>query len=289
MGRKVLGRGLDALIPAETSIPAPASAAAPAGTRLLELEIDLIRPNPQQPRDSFDDKSIESIAASLKSHGVLQPVVVREAENGFELIAGERRWRGAQRAGLERIPAVVREATPRESLELALIENLQREDLNAIEQARAYHLLVEEMGLTQEKAASRVGKERSTVANYLRLLSLPGTIQQQLVDGDLTMGHARALRGLSSAAAQLRVAEQVVGRGLSVRQTEARVRTENNPRTEATGRLPRDPDVEAAEERLAKSLGTPVTIRGKERGKVEITFTSLEELNRIYDLLTAID
>ncbi len=289
MGRKVLGRGLDALIPAETSIPAPASAAAPAGTRLLELEIDLIRPNPQQPRDSFDDKSIESIAASLKSHGVLQPVVVREAENGFELIAGERRWRGAQRAGLERIPAVVREATPRESLELALIENLQREDLNAIEQARAYHLLVEEMGLTQEKAASRVGKERSTVANYLRLLSLPGTIQQQLVDGDLTMGHARALLGLSSAAAQLRVAEQVVGRGLSVRQTEARVRTENNPRTEATGRLPRDPDVEAAEERLAKSLGTPVTIRGKERGKVEITFTSLEELNRIYDLLTAID
>ncbi len=283
MARKVLGRGLDALIPAEVA------AAGPTGARLLELEIDLIRPNPQQPRESFDDKSIESMANSLKAHGVLQPIVVRESENGFELIAGERRWRGAQRAGLDRIPAVVREATPRQSLELALIENLQREDLNAIEQARAYHLLVDEMGLTQEKTAARVGKERSTVANYLRLLSLPETIQQQLVDGDLTMGHARALLGLSSAAAQLRVASQIVARGLTVRQTEARVRTENSPRNEATNPPPRDPDVAAAEERLAKSLGTPVAIRGKERGKVEITFTSLEELNRIYDLLTTID
>jgi len=282
MARKVLGRGLDALIPAGASATA-------SGSRLLELEIDLIRPNPQQPRDSFDDQAIDSMAASLAAHGVLQPIVVREAEGGFELIAGERRWRGAQRAGLERIPAVVREATPRESLELALIENLQREDLNAIEQARAYHLLVEDMGLTQEQTAARVGKQRSTVANYLRLLSLPRTIQQQLVDGDLTMGHARALLGLSSASAQRRVAEQVVMRDLSVRQTESRVRAENSPRKERAGTTSSDPDVVAAEHRLTKTLGTPVAIRGRERGKVEITFTSLEELNRIYDLLTTIE
>ncbi len=282
MARKVLGRGLDALIPAAT--PSTASR-----SRLLELELDLIRPNPQQPRDSFDDEAIDSMAASLATHGVLQPIVVREAENGFELIAGERRWRGAQRAGLERIPAVVREATPRESLELALIENLQREDLNAIEQARAYHLLVEEMGLTQEQTAARVGKERSTVANYLRLLSLPATIQQQLVDDDLTMGHARALLGLSSAAAQRRVAEEVVKRGLSVRQTEARVRAESSPGNARSETPAIDPDVAAAEQRLAKALGTPVAIRGKDRGRVEITFTSLEELNRIYDLLTDIE
>ncbi len=282
MARKVLGRGLDALIPAATPTEVSRS-------RLLELELDLIRPNPQQPRDNFDDESIDSMAASLMAHGVLQPIVVREAENGFELIAGERRWRGAQRAGLERIPAVVREATPRESLELALIENLQREDLNAIEQARAYHLLVDEMGLTQEQTAARVGKERSTVANYLRLLSLPATIQQQLVDDDLTMGHARALLGLSSAAAQRRVAEEVVKRGLSVRQTEARVRAEKSPRAARSETPAIDPDVAAAERRLAKALGTPVAIRGKDRGRVEITFTSLEELNRIYDLLTAIE
>lgn len=282
MARKVLGRGLDALIPAGASATA-------SGSRLLELEIDLIRPNPQQPRDSFDEQAIDSMAASLAAHGVLQPIVVREAEGGFELIAGERRWRGAQRAGLERIPAVVREATPRESLELALIENLQREDLNAIEQARAYHLLVEDMGLTQEQTAARVGKQRSTVANYLRLLSLPSTIQQQLVDGDLTMGHARALLGLSSAAAQRRVAEQVVMRDLNVRQTESRVRAENNPRKDRAGTTTSDPDVVAAEQRLTKTLGTRVAIRGKERGKVEITFTSLEELNRIYDLLTTLE
>jgi ParB family chromosome partitioning protein len=282
MARKVLGRGLDALIPAGASATA-------SGSRLLELETDLIRPNPQQPRDSFDDQAIDSMAASLAAHGVLQPIVVREAEGGFELIAGERRWRGAQRAGLERIPAVVREATPRESLELALIENLQREDLNAIEQARAYHLLVEDMGLTQEQTAARVGKQRSTVANYLRLLSLPMTIQQQVVDEDLTMGHARALLGLSSASAQRRVAEQVVIRDLSVRQTESRVRAENSPRKERVGTTTSDPDVVAAEHRLTKTLGTPVAIRGRERGKVEITFTSLEELNRIFDLLTTIE
>ena len=283
MARKVLGRGLDTLIPAGTPTAITGSG------RLLERELDLIRPNPQQPRDCFDDAAIDAMAASLAAHGVLQPIVVREAEEGFEIIAGERRWRGAQRAGLSRIPAVVRDATPRESLELALIENLQREDLNAIEQARAYHLLVDEMGLTQEQIAARVGKERSTVANYLRLLSLPSTIQQQLVDGALSMGHARALLGLSSAAAQRRVAEEAVARGLSVRQTEARVRAENRPHTERPDVPARDPDVAAAEQRLANALGTPVAIRGRERGKVEITFTSLEELNRIYDLLTALE
>ena len=283
MVRKALGRGLDALIPVGT--PAEMT----SRPRLLELKLDQIRPNPRQPRDKFDVDAIDSMAASLMAHGVVQPIVVREVEGGFELIAGERRWRGAQRAGLECIPAVVREVTSRESLELALIENLQREDLNAIEQARAYHLLVEEMGLTQEQTAARVGKERSTVANYLRLLSLPTTVQQQLVDGFLTMGHARALLGLSSEAAQRRVAAETVARGFSVRQTEAPVRAENSPKKDRTELVTSDPDVAAAEQRLATALGTPVSIRGKERGKVEITFTSLEELNRIYDLLTDIE
>lgn len=275
MARKALGRGLDALIPGGSR------ARGAPGARLADIELDRIRPNPQQPRDHFDEGAIGRIAESLVEHGMLQPIVVRQAADGYEIIAGERRWRAAQRAGLERIPAVIRDASPRESLEIALVENLQREDLNPVEEAHAYRLLVEEMGLTQEEAARRVGRDRSTVANYLRLLKLPEQVQAALVDGTLSMGHARALVGLEDPAAQRRLAEEAVARGLSVRQVEARVRR----RGEAAGARRRDPDVEAAEGKLSKALGTPVRIRGKEKGRLEIRFTSLDELNRLYDLL----
>ena len=279
MARKALGRGLDALLP---SVPATAG----PGAQVATIETDRIRPNPQQPRERFDEAAIESMAASLREHGMLQPVVVRRVEDGYELIAGERRWRGAQRAGLERVPAVIRDASPRESLELALIENLQREDLNAIEVAQAYRLLVEEMGLTQEEAARRVGKERATVANYLRLLRLPDSVQAMLVEGRLEMGHARALLAAPDAAAQVRLAQEAIAKGWSVRQVEARARAVARPAARRRGRGGRrDPDVAAAEERLALALGTRVSIEGTERGRIVIRFASLEELNRIYELL----
>lgn len=281
MARKALGRGLDALIPGGDR---RAAKQPDGGSRLAELELDRIRPNPQQPREQFDEDAIEAIAESLREHGVLQPVVVRQVESGFELIAGERRWRAAQRAGLERIPAVVREATAEESLELALVENVQRQDLNAIEEARAYELLIEEVGLTQEQVATRVGRDRSTIANYLRLLQLPPKVQAALVDRRLSMGHARALLGLDDGAAQSRLAEEIVQRGLSVRDVENRVRRGRKESPRGGGRR-RDPDVEAAEKKLARALGTPVRIHGKDKGRLEIRFTSLEELNRLYDLI----
>lgn len=279
MARKALGRGLDALIPGK------GAASSDAGPRLAEIPLEQIRPNPQQPRDHFDEAAIESIAASLAEHGVLQPIVVRHAGDGYELIAGERRWRAAQRAGLDKVPAVVRDATPRQSLELALIENVQRQDLNAIEEAQAYRLLLDEMGLTQEQVAERVGRDRSTVANYLRLLNLPTAVQDLIVRGELSMGHARALLGLEDRGAQRRLAEEIVRKGLSVRQTESRVRGSDGKSGKNQAKKRKDPDVEAAESRLTRALGTPVTIRGKDRGRLEIRYTSLDELNRLYDLL----
>jgi len=278
MARKALGRGLDALIPARARD-------AQSGPRLAEVAIEQIRPNPRQPRDNFDDTALDAIARSLTEHGMLQPVVLREVGDGYELIAGERRWRAAQRAGLEKIPAVIREATPRESLELAIIENVQREDLNAIEEAQAYRLLVDEMSLTQEQVAERVGRDRSSVANYLRLLKLPASVQRLIVVGALTMGHARALLAVEDAGALRRLAEEVVAKGLSVRQTEARAKLTGKSGKIGNKKV-KDPDVAAAESRLSRALGAPVAIRGKDKGRLEIRFSSLDELNRLYDLLT---
>ena len=279
MARKALGRGLDALIPGGSAEPETGAG------RLLEVAVEKIRPNPRQPRDHFDDAAIQSIADSLEQHGVLQPLVVRATDNGYELIAGERRWRAAQRAKLEKVPVVVRDVSARESLELALIENVQREDLNAIEEARAYELLLDEMDLTQEQVAQSVGRSRATVANYLRLLKLPDKVQSMVVEGALEMGHARALLALDSAAAQSRLAQEAIAKGLSVRQVEARARSMARGDDGGQGRRHRDPDVEAAERKLTRSLGTPVRIIGKEKGKLEIRFTSLDELNRLYEAL----
>ena len=280
MARKALGRGLDALI------PGGGKPSEQKGARLQEIPVEKIRPNPRQPRDHFDDSAIESIAESLRRHGVLQPLVVRATDAGYELIAGERRWRAAQRAGLERVPVVVRDVSATESLELALIENVQREDLNAIEEARAYELLIDEMGMTQEQVAKSVGRSRATVSNYLRLLKLPDKIQAMVVEGALEMGHARALLALADPAEQTRLGIEAAAKQLSVRQVEARAKALASGKGRA-GRSSshRDPDVEAAERKLTRALGTPVKIRGKERGRLEIRFTSLEELNRLYEAL----
>jgi ParB family chromosome partitioning protein len=225
----------------------------------------------------------------LSGHARQRLDILRETGDGYELIAGERRWRAAQRAGLEKIPAVIRDATPRESLELAIIENVQREDLNAIEEAQAYRLLVDEMSLTQEQVAERVGRDRSTVANYLRLLRLPSAVQQLLVAGALSMGHARALLAVQDTAALRRLAEEVAAKGLSVRQTEARARATEGKSGKTGNKKAKDPDIVAAESRLSRVLGVPVVIRGTDKGKLEIRFSSLDELNRLYDLLTHLD
>lgn len=287
MARKALGRGLDALLPPAAAPALPPGIIAtndqPAGA-ITEVDIDRVRPNPRQPRESFNEEALDSMAASLRERGMLQPLLVRQHGDGYQIIAGERRWRAAQRAGWRRVPVVVREATTIEALELALIENIQREDLNALEEGRAYEFLSSEAGLTQEQVAERVGRERSTVANYIRLLSLPERVQELVVEGTLSMGHARALLGLKDRALQIRLAESIIAGGLSVRQTESRVR---RARQAGKGDVPRavDPDTVAAQDRLSRALGAPVKIRGKEKGRIEIRFTSLDELDRLYEQL----
>lgn len=291
MARKALGRGLDALLPqAPSQVPASAATLASEDPALVsvavsEVDIDLVRPNPRQPRERFHEEALETMATSLAERGMLQPLLVRREGDGYQLIAGERRWRAAQRAGWSKVPVVVREATTLEALELALIENVQREDLNPLEEARAYEFLAAEAGLTQEEVAARVGRERSTVANFVRLLKLPDVVQQLLVSGELTMGHARALLGLDNAAQQERLAAEIVASGLSVRRTEARVRSTRLETKKAGAKASHDPDTVAAQKQLARALGTSVKIHGKERGRIEIRFASLEELDRLYGLL----
>ena len=289
MARKALGRGLDALIPlappptaAPAAVEGPPAADAPMAA-VAEVDIDRVWPNPRQPREHFDEEALERMAASLRERGMLQPLVVRHEGDRFQLIAGERRWRAAQRAGWHRVPVIVREATTLEALELALIENVQREDLNPLEEARAYDFLATEAGLTQEEVAERVGRERSTVANYLRLLNLPERVQELLVDDQLSMGHARALLGLPDKGAQVRLGEAIAKQGLSVRQAESRVRAARSEKGRGGGA--QDPDTVAAQERLSRALGTAVKIYGQERGRIEIRFASLQELNRLYEQL----
>ena len=284
--RKALGRGLRALIP---DVPAT-EAQAPPGGSAREIDLDLLRPNPDQPRQTVDDARLEELAQSIRAHGVIQPIVVtqRDGVAGFEIIAGERRWRAAQRAGLLRVPVVVREMEPSKRLEVALIENVQREDLNPIEEAAAYQRLAGEFGMTQQQIAEAVGKERATVANYQRLLGLPAEVQTDVAAGRLTMGHARALAGLGDAEQQLAAARRIREGDLSVRDAEALVKRSATPAPDRAAETPpADVHVRAAEERLRISLGTRVRIvqRGK-RGRIEISFTSENELQRLFDHLT---
>lgn len=278
--RPALGRGLSALI-GDVS-PPPASAGAPA-----EIDLDLIEPNRDQPRRVMDDAKLDELAQSIRSSGVIQPIVVRARGQGaYEIVAGERRWRAAQRAGLLKVPVVIRDVRDDKRLELALIENVQREDLGPVEVAQAYRRLADEFHLTQEAIAGAVGKDRATVANYQRLLSLPAEVQADVASGALSMGHARALLGLPDAGAQRRAAHDVRARGLSVRETELLVRKRLTPAPRPAAGP--DPHTKAAAERLRVALGTRVEIvRGRRGGRIQIQFGSEAELQRLFEQLTA--
>jgi ParB family chromosome partitioning protein len=253
--------------------------------RLRELPTESLIPNPQQPRRAFDAKALEELATSIRSSGVLQPLVVRPRGAHYEILVGERRWRAAQRAGLTRVPAIIREATDAEALELALVENLLREDLNPIEEAQAYQRLLAEFGWTQEELGRRLGKDRSSVANALRLLRLPEPIQDDLRAGRLSMGHARALLGLTSSAAQLRLRERILARDWSVRATEADVQARRRGRARPRRRLA---EIEALEEEFRLALGSRVRVVGTlQRGRIELPYASAEELNRLHAHLVA--
>jgi ParB family chromosome partitioning protein len=282
--RPALGKGLSALIP---DVPEPPRSGP------VEVDIDLLSPNPQQPRLNMDDGKLEELTASIRTNGIIQPILVRRSGNGYRIIAGERRWRAAQRAGLQRVPVVVRDVAEgdKQLLELALIENLQREGLNPIDEALAYQRLAEDFSLTQDQIAAAVGKDRSSVANFLRLLKLPDEVRAELASGTLSTGHARALLALPDAAAQRQGAREVVSRRLSVRETEALVKKLASPQSrEASARNAGpvgDVHTRAAEDRMRFALGTKVRIvRRAVGGRIEIDFGSENELNRIYELLT---
>jgi ParB family chromosome partitioning protein len=282
--RPALGRGLSALIP--DLPPAPAAAAPASAERAFDVDTDLLRPNKFQPRARMDDAKIEDLARSIRSNGIIQPIVVRRNDNGYEIIAGERRWRAAQRAGLLKVPVVIREIPEDRLLAAALIENIQREDLNPLEEALAYRRLADEFALTQEQIADAVGKDRSSVANYVRLLRLPHELRDNIAAGSLSMGHARALLSLPDPAAQLRVGRDVVAKQLSVRETEALVKRALEPEQKKE-EPPKDVHTRAAEDRLRFVLGTRVRIvRKGKRGRLEIDFGSEEELQRLYEQLT---
>ena len=282
ISKRGLGRGLGALLSSE---PAEAES-------LIEVPIDQIEVNPNQPRKVFDFTALDELAASIRSSGVIQPIIVRRLVGSYQLIAGERRWRAARQAGLERIPAIVRDATDAQSIELALVENLLREDLNPIEAAQAYQKLLAEFGWTQEELAQRIGKDRTSIANCLRLLRLPEEIQTDLRSGRLTMGHARALLALTSVAEQLQLRDEILAHDWSVRTTEDSIRA-----TEAVGvarGLPprkgrrRSAELAALEEALQRGLMTRVRIIGNERrGKIEVTYATPDELERLAEVFGA--
>jgi ParB family chromosome partitioning protein len=279
MTRKALGRGLNALLrTVETTT-----------TGLAQVAIDLIAPNPFQPRRRFPDESLKELADSIRASGVVQPVLLRPAggqEGRYQLVAGERRWRAAKLAGLDTVPAVIRDLPDADALELALTENLLREDLNPLEVAHAYQALQEQHGLSHEEIADRLGINRSTVTNTLRLLRLPPEVQDLLSRGELSFGHARALLGLESSAAQKQLAARIAKQGLSVRQTENFVALRGvKPEAKKPEAAPKlDPNVRAAMLELERTLGTRVKIAGSgKRGKIEISYFSPEDLSRIYD------
>ena len=283
--RPALGKGLSALIP---------DAPEPPRSGVMEVDIDLLAPNDQQPRVQMDDARLQELADSIKANGILQPILVRRTGTTYRIIAGERRWRAAQRAGLHKVPVVVRDVKDggdKELLELALIENIQRENLNAVDEALAYRRLADEFGLTQDQIAAAVGKDRSSVANFMRLLKLPDEVRADLMSGALSMGHARALLSLTDAGAQRQAAREVISRGLSVRDTELLIKKLGTPTLESpagsTAEKRSDVHTRAAEDRMRFAIGSRVRIiRRGAGGVIQIDFGSESELNRIYELLT---
>jgi ParB family chromosome partitioning protein len=274
--KKALGRGIQAFIPEEFGILKDESYA--------ELDIGLIKPNPLQPRIKFEEQAIDELAQSIREAGVLQPLIVVHEGEFYKILIGERRWRAAQRAGLNKIPVLIRNIPKEQQLEVSLVENLQREELNPIEIALAYRRLTDELGYTQEEVADKVGKDRASVANFLRLLKLPNAIQDGLQEGNLSMGHAKALLALEDSKMQLDFAKKIIHKGLSVRETEKIVAKFN--RKPVSRKAKSDPDLRAVEEELLKRLGTKVAIAGNpKKGVIKIYYFSLDELNRIYDLI----
>jgi ParB family chromosome partitioning protein len=279
--KPALGRGLGALI---------ADARAPSGGGATRLALDEVHPDRANPRRTFDEASLEELAESLRHHGVLQPILVRKDPRGYRIIAGERRWRAAQRAGLKDIPAIIREATDAEAFEQALVENIQRSDLPPLEEAEAFRRMAEDRKLTQEQVAERVGKNRSTVANALRLLTLPNEVKQLLAEGDLDMGHARAILGVARAAEQVALARAVVTDKLTVREIEARVKARKGPPAAAAKRRPAPtatPEARKLVEDLQRRLGTKVRLieKGGGKGTLELDFFSYEDLDRLIGLM----
>ena len=294
--RKGLGKGLGALIgsnpmgnPSQKSAehaPPPTVAALTDGATLIELDPTDIPPNPKQPRHVFNEEALEELAASIKRDGVQEPVLVRKVGDHYELISGERRVKASIMADMTTIPAVCRDVSDRDMLRLGLIENIQREDLNAMEMAQGYQDLMEEFGWTQEEVSREVGKKRATVTNMLRLLNLPEVVQEQVADGSLSMGHARAILAFPTTAAQVAIARKIIAQGLSVRQVE-KLANESKTAQTPTPKTPRDPNIAQLEDELRHSLGTKVQLKTQQggKGRIEIDYYTLDELERLLEIL----
>jgi len=288
--RKALGRGLSALLPQRPTATAAQPALGPehSGPQVASIPIADIHPNPLQPRSVFDSTRLEELAKSIEIHGIIQPILVRRKESNYELIAGERRLRAAKLAGLVEVPAIVQDYADERILEIALIENIQREDLNPMETAQALERLHTQMNLSHEEIASRTGKDRTTITNMIRLLRLPGEVQLLVAERRLSMGHARAILGLVSPELQTQVAEKAAAQGFSVRQVERLVKKVNEPRVPSEDPL-QDPNIKAAVGSLEAALGTRVRIveKSDQRGRIEIEYYSQEELQRIYEWIVS--
>jgi ParB family chromosome partitioning protein len=274
--KPALGKGLSALIPDQAK-----------SNQVLELDIKSITPNDYQPRKAFDEKALSELVASIKEKGVIQPVIVRRiSDRSYQLIAGERRWRASKAAGLEKIPVIIKDAAPAEALELALIENIQREDLNPLETAEAFHRLIIDFKLTHEDLSKKVGKDRATVTNYLRILKLPSEVKRWVAEGSLSMGHAKALLQIDDHLAQTAAAKKIIKNGMSVREAEAMSKKTSTSRPKP--KAAKDPQIASLEEKLIQSLGTKVRLTyksNKKSGKIEIEYYSLEELDRLLEIL----
>ena len=290
--RKVLGRGLETLLPSRQG-PMQPSATAHHGESIHQLAVEMIDRNPYQTRTHLDEAALQELADSIKVTGVLQPITVRAVPGGrYQLIAGERRWVASQKAGKATVPAIVRQVSNEQAMEMTIIENLQREDLNSIEQARAFDRLGREFGLTQEQISQRTGKERSSVANFLRLLRLPEAVQAYVAGGHLSFGHAKALLGLDSPEAMMKIGQRALEKSLSVRQTEDAVANWLHPeQTQLEKQLKElvtDPNVKEAERQLERVLGVKVTITDRKgKGKILLEYASLEDFDRILDVLNS--
>lgn len=276
--KKGLGKGLGALLGTDE----------PVSSGVKEVRITDIEPNANQPRKSFDDEKLAALAESIKQHGVVQPLIVQQDGDSYRIVAGERRWRAARRAGLETVPVIVRDLSDRQVMEVALIENLQREDLNPIEEAEAYEKLISEYGMTQEEVASVVGKSRPAITNSIRLLSLDDEIKSRLISGEISSGHARALLSLDDKDLRRKAMQEIIEKSLSVRETERLIKVLSTPKKQKARKVP-DAEYQALEERFREVFGTKVRImNSKKSGKILIEYYSLEELDRIINLVESI-